>query len=82
MDDSFVFWPEDREIVELGRLTLTKAVPNNLAAQQHIMYNPANLVRGIESSGDPLMVARQAIYQMSGRRRRAAPSTENVIPDA
>lgn len=72
VDDSTVRWPETREQLELGTLSLTGTVPNDPVEQKQIIYDPIPRVDGIEPSADPLLEVRAAIYLLSGRRRRKA----------
>jgi catalase len=72
VDDATVHWPESNEQVEFGTVELAKVVPDTLAQQQHIIFDPIPRVDGIEPSADPLLELRAAIYLLSGRRRRAA----------
>jgi catalase len=72
VDDATVHWPESRELVEFGTLQLTDVMPDSLAQQKHIIFDPIPRVEGIEASADPLLELRAAIYLLSGRRRRAA----------
>lgn len=72
VDDATIHWPEDRKLVEFGTLELTETVPDTLAQQKHIIFDPIPRVTGIEPSADPLLELRAAIYLLSGRRRRAA----------
>ena len=62
-------WPEDRKLVDLGVLTLTKVVPNSLQAQKKLLFLPTNLTPGIELSDDPLPSVRSAAYGISFGRR-------------
>lgn len=71
-DDATVHWPEDRKLVEFGTIEITQPVPDNLAQQKQIIFDPIPRVEGIEPSADPLLELRAAIYLLSGRRRRAA----------
>ena len=71
-DDATVHWPESREQVELGTLELNRVLPDSVAQQKHIIFDPIPRVDGIEPSADPLLELRAAIYLLSGRRRRAA----------
>ena len=71
-DDATVHWPESRELVEFGGLELTEVIPDSVAQQKHIIFDPIPRVEGIEASADPLLELRAAIYLLSGRRRRAA----------
>ncbi len=64
-------WPEERKVVDLGVLTLTKVVPNSLEVQKKLLFLPTNLTPGIELSDDPLPTVRTAAYGVSfGRRSR------------
>ena len=62
-------WPDDRKVVDLGVLTLTKVVPNSLEAQKRLLFLPTNLTPGIELSDDPLPSVRSAAYGVSFGRR-------------
>jgi catalase len=72
VDDATKHWPESREQTELGVIELTSVVPDSVAQQKHIIFDPIPRVDGIEPSADPLLELRAAIYLLSGRRRRAA----------
>ncbi len=72
VDDATVDWPESREQTLLGTLTLDALVPDDVAAQKQIIFDPIPRVDGIEPSDDPLLELRAALYLISGRRRRAA----------
>ena len=74
VNNATIHWPEDREQLEIGRLTLTAPVADNAAEQKYIIFDPIPRVEGIEPSDDPLLELRAAIYLLSGRRRRAAPA--------
>lgn len=74
VDDATIHWPESRELMELGVIELTEVVPDTLAQQQQIIFDPIPRVEGIESSADPLLEVRAALYLLSGRERRAAKS--------
>jgi catalase len=62
-------WPDDRKVVDLGVLTLTKVVPDSLEAQKKLLFLPTNLTPGIELSDDPLPSVRAAAYGVSFGRR-------------
>jgi catalase len=62
-------WPDDRKVVDLGVLTLTTVVPNNLAVQRKLLFVPTNLTAGIELSDDPLPRVRAGAYGVSYGRR-------------
>jgi catalase len=62
-------WPEDRKVVDLGVLTLTKVVPNSPEAEKKLLFLPTNLTTGIELSDDPLPTVRTGAYSVSFGRR-------------
>ena len=72
-DDATIHWPEDRPVVELGKLVLDQIAPDNAHEQKKIIFDPIPRVDGIEPSDDPLLELRAAIYLLSGRRRRQTP---------
>jgi catalase len=74
VDDATAHWPEDRPVVEFGTLLLTALAPDNAHEQRTIIFDPIPRVDGIEPSDDPLLELRAAVYLISGRRRRSAPT--------
>ena len=62
-------WPEDRKVVDLGVLRLTKVVPDSAQVQRKLLFLPTNLTAGIELSDDPLPSLRAAAYGVSYARR-------------
>jgi catalase len=72
VDDATVHWPEDRQLVELGKIELTAPVPNSPREEKQIIFDPIPRVDGIDPSADPLLELRAAVYLISGRRRRSA----------
>jgi catalase len=62
-------WPDDRKLIDLGVLTLTKVVPNSADAEKKLLFLPTNLTDGIELSDDPLPAMRAAAYAVSFGRR-------------
>jgi catalase len=73
--DASASWPNDRDEVPFGTITLTERVDDQAPERWKIIFDPAPRVDGIDSSGDPLTEVRSDIYLLSGRRRRAARST-------
>jgi len=69
IDDGTSVWPKDRKLIFLGTLSLTKWVPDQVAAQRAIMFSPLNLQTGIEPSADPVLLARPSAYGVSFSRR-------------
>ena len=71
-DDATLRWPEERKLVDLGKVVIDKLVPDNDEEQKHIIFDPIPRVEGVEASADPLLEVRAALYLLSGRQRRAA----------
>ena len=63
-------WPADRKTVELGTITLTRAVADSDAAQKALLFLPTNLTDGIDESDDPLIDVRSQAYAVSFSRRQ------------
>ena len=71
-DDPTVAWPEGREEVVAGRLELT-SLPADRDAAEALIYDPTNVVDGVECSADPILHARRVAYTVSyGRRTTTA----------
>jgi catalase len=75
VDDATVHWPEERPLINFGRILFTNPVSDITREQKKIIFDPIPRVDGIEPSDDPLLELRAAIYLLSGRRRRQAPET-------
>jgi catalase len=70
--DATSIWPESRQLLEFGTLTLTQRVDDQAPEQRKIIFDPLPRVDGMDSAGDPLTSLRSDVYLLSGRRRRAA----------
>lgn len=71
-NDATIRWPDDRQKVLLGKISIQRPVENNEAEQKHSIFDPVPRVDGVEPSGDPLIGIRAAAYLISGKDRRAA----------
>ncbi|KAL1869913.1 hypothetical protein Daus18300_005374 [Diaporthe australafricana] len=72
-DDACVHWPDERQVVDLGTISLSGLVEDDAAEQKHIIFDPVPRdVPGLEASADPLLAVRAGVYLISGRERRAA----------
>lgn len=69
VNDATVSWSSDRNIVDLGTLTLTNIDPQGNQFAKSNMFNPLALVDGIEPSNDPILLARPSAYAVSFGRR-------------
>ena len=68
-NDPTKVWPESRKVVDLGVLTLDRAVPNSMEAEKTLLYLPSQLTDGIEVSDDPMIGIRDGAYAVSFSRR-------------
>jgi len=66
-------WADDREVVDLGTLTIRQTVPDSDAMQKELLFLPGRLTDGIEPSDDPLIPARDGSYKVSFERRTPTP---------
>jgi len=62
-------WPDDRKVVELGVLTIDKALPNSGEVEKKLLFLPGELTDGIEQSDDPLIDVRNGAYALSFSQR-------------
>jgi catalase len=68
VNDPTALWPADRRVVELGTLTIDN-VSADAQVYEKTMFNPLNLVEGIEPSEDKILLARPTAYAVSFGRR-------------
>jgi catalase len=73
-DDAQEIWPEERSVVELGRVSIDAVLGEEDSArvQKQVIFDPIPRVEGVEVSGDPLLDVRASLYLISGRQRREA----------
>ncbi|MGF6433038.1 MULTISPECIES: catalase family peroxidase [Bradyrhizobium] len=69
LDDPSTAWPDTRQTIELGTISITKAVQDSDAAQWQLLFLPNALPSGIEVQ-DPMIDARSAVYPVSYSRRQ------------
>ncbi len=67
--DATKAWPAEREVVELGVITLDQAVADSATAERSLLFLPGQVTDGIEPSDDPLIELRDAAYAESFARR-------------
>lgn len=72
LDDPTEAWPEDRDVVDLGRLELTGLAFDREQGEDVLVFDPTRVTDGIELSEDPILHARTAAYAVSVARRTAA----------
>ena len=69
--DPTVPWPEEREVVSVGRMTLTEFAGFEC---DPMIFDPTNVVDGIECSEDEILHTRAGAYGVSFTRRTASVS--------
>jgi catalase len=62
-------WPDDRNEVDIGVLTISKVSADPFEAQNPLLFLPGQLPDGIEQSDDPMIDIRNAAYPISFARR-------------
>lgn len=68
-DDATKVWPDDRPVVDLGEVAITKAL-DTAAVENELLFLPTNLTDGIDVSDDPLVELRTEAYAESFGRRQ------------
>jgi catalase len=81
-DDATRAWPEEREKVGVGTLTLDHVESDDTSAARDINFDPLVLPAGIEPSDDPLLSARSAVYSQSFTRRAGERKQPSAITAA
>lgn len=77
-NDASIPWPDAREHVGVGTLTLDHIESEETGACRVVNFDPLVLPEGIAPSDDPLLSARSAVYSQSFTRRAG----EKELPSA
>jgi catalase len=78
-DDASIPWPEGREQVDVGTLTLDSVESDETSPARDINFDPLVLPAGMAPSDDPLLSARSAIYSQSFTRRAGETKKPSAI---
>jgi catalase len=81
-NDATMPWPEGREQVDVGTLTLDSVESEETSPARDINFDPLVLPAGIQPSDDPLLSARSAIYSQSFTRRAGEKKEASAITPA
>jgi catalase len=81
-NDATIPWPEGREQVDLGTLTIDSVESEETSSARDINFDPLVLPAGIAPSDDPLLSARSAIYSQSFTRRAGETKEPSAIGTA
>jgi len=77
--DATLPWPDDRERLEVGTLTIERIEGEATGSARIINFDPLILPDGIAGSDDPLLSARSAAYSQSFTRRVAEPLPSSAV---
>jgi catalase len=80
--DATIAWPEEREKVDVGTLTLDQVESDDSSPARDINFDPLVLPAGIAPSDDPLLSARSAVYSQSFTRRAGETKQPSAIMSA
>lgn len=69
-DDPSKRWPEDREVIVAGVVTITGEAPEADALEREV-FDPTRVPDGVELSDDPVLRLRPEAYAVSAERRLA-----------
>jgi len=78
-DDASIPWPEGREQVDVGTLTLDSVESEETSPARDINFDPLVLPAGMAPSDDPLLSARSAVYSQSFTRRAGETKKPSAI---
>jgi catalase len=75
-------WPQDREQLDTGTLTIDRVAGEAQGNCRDINFDPLVLPAGIAASDDPLLGARSAAYAQSFRRRAGEAKRPSAVQTA
>jgi catalase len=78
-NDATVAWPDGREQLDVGTLTIDHVESEETSLARDINFDPLVLPSGMAPSDDPLLSARSAIYSQSFTRRAGEAKTPSAI---
>ena len=81
-DDATIPWPDGREQVDAGTLTLDSVESEETSPARDINFDPLVLPAGMAPSDDPLLSARSAVYSQSFTRRAGETKEPSAITPA
>jgi catalase len=68
-NDATILWPQNREELKVGTLTISSAMPQPSAACEKINYDPLVMTDGIAATDDPVLLFRSPSYAFSFAKR-------------
>ena len=79
-DDASIPWPDAREQVDVGTLTLDSVESDDTSPARDINFDPLVLPAGMAPSDDPLLSARSAVYSKDFTKRAGETKEPGAIP--
>ena len=80
--DATIPWPEGREKLDVGILTLDRVESDETSAATDMNFDPLVLPAGIAPLDDPLLSARSAVYSQSFTRRAGETKQPSAVTPA
>lgn len=77
--DATLPWPADRQVIEVGTLTIDRLQGEAVSPARDLNFDPLVLPSGISGSDDPLLSARSAAYSVSFTRREGEPKKPSAV---
>jgi catalase len=81
-DDPTIMWPEGREQLDVGTLTIDTVESEETSPARDINFDPLVLPVGMGPSDDPFLSARSAVYSQSFTRRAGETKEPSAITPA
>jgi len=69
LNDATALWPDGRERVTIGRLTLTGTLKEDELTDKVMNHDPSQLTDGIDPTDDPILQIRRGVYEVSAAQR-------------
>ena len=78
-NDATIPWPDAREQVDVGTLTLDRVESEETGSCRVVNFDPLVLPQGMAPSDDPLLSARSAVYSQSFTRRAGGKEPPSAV---
>jgi len=65
VNDPTIAWPESRQVVDLGTIAVTRAVPDSAVAERKVGFLPNRELPGLAVSDDPFLQVRADVYAIA-----------------
>jgi catalase len=79
VNDATKAWPSERDMIDVGTLTIERATLEDNGPCRNITFDPLILPSGVAPSDDPLLPARSGVYSVSLTRRDGEPAEPSAL---